>query len=467
MRRRLLVGFLLFAIAITVALEVPLGFITASRVRGAEQRSLQRSGKDFALVVSDALRHHEPDRVRVVGSEFVKGSHDELLVVEGSTVLLSTKGDGASFAHSPVVAKMLHDATRTQRGGESDFPRLGETLWTIERVSAGDKNTSADSAVVLVSEPASVVAHATDDDWLRLGLLGAAVLLAATVLALLLAESLTRPLRRIASAVTTIGEGELSARAPADVGPGELRELGSAVNATADRLSRLLESQRAFAANASHQLRTPLTAIRLRLEHAQRLANPEAAAELKVALDEMGRLSKMINALLELAREEDRQVPREVIDVTTVIDERIRAWRPLADEQGLSLDIGLAPADGMAGNGSHALNVRASPEILEQVLDNLLANAFDATPPGGSVRVYAERTGSVAEIHVVDDGRGLSPGEHERAFDRFWRGKQSGNGGSGLGLAIVDHLVRSSGGSAELRGRVEGGTDAVVRVPAA
>jgi signal transduction histidine kinase len=328
-------------------------------------------------------------------------------------------------------------------------------------------STSSDTAVVLVREPASVVENAIDGDWFRLGLVGVLALLVATVLALLLAESLTRPLRRIVSAVSAIGEGRLSSRAPEDAGPSELRELGAALNATAARLSRLVESQRAFAADASHQLRSPLTAIRLRLEHAHRLANPEAAAELNVALEEIGRMSKMITALLELAREDTTHTPREVIDVATVIDERIEIWRPLADEQGLLLAAGAAPANGATGNGNHSLNVRASSDILEQVLDNLLANAFDATPPGGSVRVFAERAGALTEIHVVDDGRGLLPGEHERAFDRFWRGHQSGKGGSGLGLAIVDHLIRSSGGSAELRERAEGGTDAIVRVPAA
>lgn len=466
MRRRLLVGFLVFAVVITVALELPLGFTTASRVRGAEQRSLRRSGNDLALLVADALRHHEPDRVRLVGSEYVKGSHDEVLVVDRSNVLLSTEGGGASFLRSSVVEKILDGATHAQRSGESNFPGLGPTLWTVEKVRDGVKNASSATAVVLVNEPASVVANAIDGIWLRLGLIGALVLGVAILLALMMAESLTRPLLRIVSAVSAIGEGKLSSRAPADAGPSELRELGAAVNATADRLGRLLESQRGFAADASHQLRTPLTAIRLRLEHAQRLANPEAAAELSVALDEMGRMSKMINALLELAREEDRHSRREVVDVATVLDERVEAWRPLAEEQGLVLDAGVARGNGAAGNRNHALKVLASPEILEQVLDNLLANAFDATPAGGSVRVYAERDGALGEIHVLDDGCGLLPGEHERAFDRFWRGHGSGQGGSGLGLAIVEHLVRSAGGSAELRDRTEGGTDAIVRFPA-
>ena len=100
------------------------------------------------------------------------------------------------------------------------------------------------------------------------------------------------------------------------------------------------------------------------------------------------------------------------------------------------------------------------------MLDNLLSNALEVSPPGSTIRLAAAREGSRVELHVVDEGPGLTPEQRERAFDRFWRGG-SGEGGSGLGLAIVARLVAADGGDVELRAAVPRGIDAVVRLPAA
>ncbi|HTW99825.1 MAG TPA: HAMP domain-containing sensor histidine kinase, partial [Acidimicrobiales bacterium] len=186
---------------------------------------------------------------------------------------------------------------------------------------------------------------------------------------------------------------------------------------------------------------------------------PDAVAPVEAALDEVRRLSRMVSVLLELAQDEAKRPARVKVDLKSAIGERVEAWRPLAEEQGLRLVAGALTAGSLA--------VMACPETVEQVLDNLLANAFEATPAGGTVRVDASPKGSFVEIHVLDDGCGLAPGEHDRAFDRFWRGSGSRPDGSGLGLAIVDHLVQLSGGSAELRPCAGGGTDAVVWMPTA
>ena len=106
----------------------------------------------------------------------------------------------------------------------------------------------------------------------------------------------------------------------------------------------------------------------------------------------------------------------------------------------------------------------ACPGYLEQVLDNLLANALDATPEGGSVSLGSERVGDDIQIHVVDTGPGMSAANRARAFDRFWRPEGASHEGTGLGLAIVAQLVRVSGGSAWLEAAEGGGVDAVVRL---
>jgi signal transduction histidine kinase len=133
--------------------------------------------------------------------------------------------------------------------------------------------------------------------------------------------------------------------------------------------------------------------------------------------------------------------------------ERVDVWLPLADEHRVALVADL--------NGP--LPVRAAPGRLAQVLDNLLANALEASPEGGTVTLSARRDSPWVELHLRDDGPGLTPEQRERAFDRFWRAG-SGAGGSGLGLAIVKRLVTADEGEVELREAASGGVDAVVRL---
>ena len=135
--------------------------------------------------------------------------------------------------------------------------------------------------------------------------------------------------------------------------------------------------------------------------------------------------------------------------------ERVDAWGDLASERGVALRAEVEPG----------VHVRSSRERLDQVLDNLISNALAASPPGSGVTVSAEPAGDWVELHVIDEGPGLSAEDRHRAFDRFWRG--AGGSGSGLGLAIVKRLVVADGGEVELRPSAAGGIDAVVRLKAA
>ena len=133
--------------------------------------------------------------------------------------------------------------------------------------------------------------------------------------------------------------------------------------------------------------------------------------------------------------------------------ERVEAWRALAEERGVTLTAEASPA----------LTARAGPQRLAQVLDNLLANALEVAPHASTVTVSARAAGPWAELHVRDEGPGLTAEQRARAFDRFWRAG-SGHGGSGLGLAIVKRLVEADGGEVELAAAAGGGLDAVVRL---
>jgi signal transduction histidine kinase len=271
---------------------------------------------------------------------------------------------------------------------------------------------------------------------------------------LALARSTTRPIQSLEQATTAVAGGRLEARAPTDRGPPEVRRLADAFNDMAARLGRLLDSQRAFVADASHQLRTPLTALRLRLENLEATMPPAAADDLRGAVAETGRLARLVDGLLTLARTEADPARREVIDLTAMVADREAAWAPLAAEQEVQLTV----------QPGSAAPVWAVPGALEQVLDNLLANALRVAPAGSQVELAVRQVGGWVELHVIDQGPGMPAEQRQRAFDRFWRAPSADRDGTGLGLAIVRQLLEASGGTAELRPNPGGGLDAVARL---
>jgi two-component system OmpR family sensor kinase len=280
------------------------------------------------------------------------------------------------------------------------------------------------------------------------------VLAFAGALGSVIARSLLRPLRDIEAAVANIGAGGLGTRAPKDAGPAELRALAGAVNTMAARLGELMSSQRAFVADASHQLRTPLTALRLRLEDS--VSGDGGAENLPKALIEVERLSRLVDGLLVLARAEGTRRAPVPVDVARLVLDRVETWRPLAEERGITLDAEIEQ--------TLAVCALAGEGYLEQILDNLLDNAIEVTPHGRRIEVSARVSEGRVEVHVVDEGPGMADEDRRRAFDRFWRGASKGASGCGLGLAIVEQLVRVSDGTIELFESDSGGIDAVVRL---
>jgi len=168
-------------------------------------------------------------------------------------------------------------------------------------------------------------------------------------------------------------------------------------------------------------------------------------------------LSRLVNGLLELARSEQRPSNCVPVDVGAVLHDRRTTWGPLAEERNVSL----------VAEGADGVVASATAGNLEQVLDNLIANAVDVSPGGGTVTLSAGVVGEWVEVHVVDEGPGMSPERRAAAFDRFWHAAsdaRSSIGGFGIGLAIVRQLVVSDGGEVELLEGPGGGLDACVRL---
>jgi signal transduction histidine kinase len=221
----------------------------------------------------------------------------------------------------------------------------------------------------------------------------------------------------------------------------------------ASELDVLLRSQDAFVADASHQLRTPLAALRLRLENLEPEVTDPVRKDLHGALREVERLSALVDGLLTLARADRAHSAPSSISLGPLVEERIEAWSALAAESDVRFHLELE---------SEVLAL-ATPGRVEQVLDNLLANAIDASPVGAAITVSARADNGWVELHVTDEGRGLSETERSRAFDRFWQGN-GGRDGFGLGLAIVQRLTTADGGDVQLRAGTPSGLDAVVRL---
>jgi signal transduction histidine kinase len=214
-------------------------------------------------------------------------------------------------------------------------------------------------------------------------------------------------------------------------------------------------------ADVSHQLRTPLAALRLRLDMlaadtAQ--SDPATAHELVGALEELARLSRLVDGLLAVARAENVVPVPIAVDVAEAARERVVAWHPVADDRGISLEA-RGPARPRA-----AVLAWLGEGHLEQVLDNLFANALEALSAGGHVTVTAAVTTAGAQITVADDGPGMNAEDRERAFLRF---STSNPNGTGLGLAIVHRLVTSNGGTARLAETPGGGLTVILDFPAA
>ena len=310
--------------------------------------------------------------------------------------------------------------------------------------------------------------------WVLFGTICVVAMIGAALLAFGLARWVSRPLKGLDAAARRLADGDLAIRAKVESGPPELRRLGTTFNTMAGRLEALVHGNRAVIADVSHQLRTPLAALRLRLDllaadtsH----SDPDTAHELAGALDELARLSRLVDGLLTVARAENVVPVPTAVDVAEVTRERVVAWHPVADDRSIVLiattagsGSGLGTALGVGRSAGGPVLAWIGEGHMEQILDNLIANALDALHPGNLVRLTTSATAAGVRITVADNGPGMSAEDRERAFLRF---TTSSPNGTGLGLAIVHRLATSNGGTARLDETPGGGLTVTLDFPAA
>jgi len=278
---------------------------------------------------------------------------------------------------------------------------------------------------------------------LVLGVLSAGVGLMAVllVLATIFSRQISAPLRHISSAAQAIAAGDHSSRVqPANVR--ELAELADSFNRMAEALQRADQQRRQLTADIAHELRTPLSIIKGRLEGIQDGIYEADAEQIEALLSEVALLERLINDLHLLALADAGQLPlyREVVSPVMLVNEAVRSFTPLATGRDVHLHSVVE---------EHLPDIEIDPQRITQVLGNLISNALRHTPAGGEIVVSAHRDPNGICFAVRDTGTGIDPVDLPYIFERFYRvdrARSRSSGGAGLGLAIARRLVEAHGG---------------------
>lgn len=384
MRRRLVVSTALIALATVLVLGMPLAFVEANRERADADARLEREADAVAAAVDDRVERGQP----------IDAAALQALVHGGHEVVVRPPGAPAVVLGTPV---------------------------TGDRISAG--SGAAGPARVTASVSAGDVEAQVRRRWLLIALLAGAAVGAATLLALVQARRLSRPLEQLARTSTLLGEGDFSARSERS-SIEEIDAVAVALDATAVRIAQLVGREREFTSNAAHQLRTPLTALRLRLEEIESRRPPGLEQETSRALHEVDRLQATVDDLLALARE-GRAGDQRPLDLGALVRTHAVRWRPLFDRAGRRL--------ALAGGGD--ATPLASRGAIGQALDVLVENALQHG--AGTVTIAVESRDGRPVLAVSDEGPGIPPGSERAVFERGG----SAAGGTGVGLHLARSLV--------------------------
>lgn len=450
MTRRLLASYVLLAAFILVLVELPLGLSYAGRAQDRFLSDVERDARVLSTIVEERTEGGEPDAVRVAADRYADRADGRVVITdrEGRSIVDTGAETSRDFSTRPEVRSAL-DGTR------ASGLRLSDTLGAeLAYVAVPVVSDDGIMGALRISYPTDELDRQVRNNWLRLGGLSLLVLATAAAVGWLVARWATAPVIELEDGARRLATGDLAARTEVNRGPPELRRLGATFNEMASRLEVLVVSQRAFVADASHQLRTPLTALRLRLEALDELTRDDrpVARELEAVADEVQRLGHLVEGLLAIARSESRTATIDV-DAAALARDAVDRWSALAAERDVRLQLD-APERAMS---------RFVTDGLQQVLDNLLDNALDAAPSGSAIEITVVATDDHVEIRVRDHGPGIPDELLGRATDRFWRGPAPSPGGTGLGLAICAELARSSGGTLRLESPPHG-AGLVVRV---
>ena len=340
--------------------------------------------------------------------------------------------------------------------GGSDYS--GELAYSVHAMDGGDGQIGA---LLFVSRIQSLMDSLNSVQWQLISVF-VLIALAALVVALILAQVLTKPITNLSRTMRKMGKGDLSVRVPVR-GSGELRELAENYNTMAAQLERLDKTRSQFVSNASHELKTPLATMKIMLETV--MYQPDMPAELRAEFmqdmnHEIDRLTGIITDLLTLTRMDSEKgaMKKEPVDMSGLTTEVLHLLTPAAEKRGQLLDFSITPGIQMSGDRDR----------LYQILYNLTDNAIKYSPDGGKISVILREEERGIVWRVRDNGIGIPPEDQEHIFERFYRvdkARSRETGGTGLGLSIVRQMVKMHDGTISVQSEAGKGSEFIVIFP--
>jgi signal transduction histidine kinase len=392
-RRRVVWATVTVAVAGILVLGVPLAFLAGRAVRNDALRRLDREASSVAFALDDDLEHHR----------VVDGALLDALAGDDRRIVVTEPGGRQVRGCGGLSGRTLAATVPVERHGT-----------VTVSVDASETDRRVLSAVLVIG---------------GLGVLG---VVAAVGLAMLVARRLQRPVADLARVSERLGAGDFSVRAPRSGVP-ELDAVAEALDRSAARIDELVEAERDFTTNASHQLRTPLTALALRLEELASANDPDVRREAEAALRQTDRLNATINELLAVARGHGA-AQRKPVDVARLVEQRAATWQATARRLHRTVDL----------QSDDRCVVEASEPALAQAVDALVDNAL--LHGAGRIEIEVRRRAHHVELTVTDEGEGVPAGAIASIFERH----VSLRGGTGVGLALARALVEAVGGRLEL-----------------
>jgi signal transduction histidine kinase len=457
-RTRLLPLLIILMAAVLLALGIPLAVSLAA----AQQQKVVLDRIDdtayFAAIaqfVTDATPKGTPDERRTLSRELE--SYYEVYNIRVGVF----HPNGNPMANAPATWFLPETGEVRDAFKESLLSRRShdpKQVWPWQRkrlVIASPVIRDGDVvAVVVTDSPTGEMRSRIQHGWLVIVAGEIAAMLLAVGAALRLTGWVLKPVRVLDVTTHAIASGRLKSRVAVASGPPELRRLARSFNEMADNVEDVLEQQRAFVADASHQLRNPLSALLLRIELLA-FELPEGNEEIASVQAEGKRLAQVLDDLLDLALAEHTEADLRLTDIGALAADRVAAWSPTAEAKGVRL-VGDCPPT----------TAWADPVALSSALDAVIDNAVKFTPEDECVEVTVASQGSTSTVVVTDNGPGLTDEELARIGDRFWRsGRHQNINGSGLGLSISRTLLAAGGGSLSYGHHEPHGLRVTVTVP--
>lgn len=445
-------------VALLAVIIAALGVFVVVRLRADLTRSIDDGLRPAAAQIRDDVRVDGPQEFHDSARTVLKGERAAAQLVTPGGVIRARFGD--AVAERPMATRQeLAAALAGQR------PAYSRTMGPSHddfRLTAIGAEHRGQRYVIVATQSLEPVDRSVGRVVVLLLLAGPAALLATALGGWWLARRSLRPIDEITGTAEAIGADRLEERVPVPRSNDEVAHLARTLNAMLDRIQQGAEEQRRLVADTSHELRTPLATMRSELDVSLRADDLSLAARdvLLSAREEVDGMSRTVDDLLTLAAADDGALGLRLqeTDLAGLATTVAGALESVARRRDVSIEY-YGPS----------VTVRADPVRLGHAIRNVVENAIEFSPPGGTVRITSSLAGSTGRLVIEDDGPGVPPALRERLFDRFFRvdpSRSRATGGSGLGLAITREIVEAHGGLVHVEGR-EPGSAFVVDVPGA